>query len=1000
MSLFEKTVYPRLSASLDTNYLALHFTPSEDEIAFSNNNARRPSSRLSLLTLLKLFQLLHRFPDPKEVPQAIVDHLRIHLRLGSSVACDLIEPVQRARHRNAIREFTGVMAWSQQARHLAVETGFKASLLMPRPADIANAVIAELTHAGYELPAFSTLERITKHVRALAHRKVCSTVHRHLSGAERKALDQLLIVTLDQRRTAFQAIKRLPQRPSRKHLKEAVDHLEWLESLDSIGAELKDVAPALIQDFAHQARTADASDLKDFPSAKRYTLLLCLMHNARARARDTVAGTVVKRVATIHKRAKDEMLQRHLEQRERVDRLLGRFGTVIDIVAQERSVLQIGRKVQAALTQPQPIESLQEEYAIAKNCTGNNYLPLLWKHFKDNRAVLLRAINALKLVAATQDESLLHTWTVLRDSKNHRRDWIPVESLHLRFATKRWRALLRHPTDPALINRRQLEVCLLSYIADHLQAGNLCVPGSEAFADQRANLLPWKECETHLKEYSARTGIATTADGFISDLRRRLTEMANRVDDQFPQNTAVALGADGMPILHKYSARTIPESAQRLHLELMRRMPQRSLLDILVNVEHLTKFTQHFGPASGSEPKLERAAERYLLTIFAIGSSLGPVQAARHLGGVVTAHMLSFANRRHITVEKLEASRRELVEFYLTLDLPKAWGNGGVVGADGTQFDFYENNMLAGLHFRYRKMGAVGYRHVADNYIAVFGHFMPPGLWEGIYVIDALQEPQLSIQPEAVCSDTQGQSAVGFAFACMFGIRLLPRIRNWKNLKLYRPHPNARYRHLDSLFREKVDWSFLRRHWKDWMQLILSLQKGKIPTSTLIRQLSHRSDANVLSRFADQLGNVNRTIFLLEWISNQLLRQEVTAMTNKVEGYHSFSKWLRFGGELVAENDPDEQQKFIRYNDLLASAVILQNVIDMSKIIADLKTEGWSISDEDLTFLSPYLTPGVKRFGEYGLDFDRDLDPSLQDILYRRRASTVRDSQQKLAKEA
>ena len=70
----------------------------------------------------------------------------------------------------------------------------------------------------------------------------------------------------------------------------------------------------------------------------------------------------------------------------------------------------------------------------------------------------------------------------------------------------------------------------------------------------------------------------------------------------------------------------------------------------------------------------------------------------------------------------------------------------------------------------------------------------------------------------------------------------------------------------------------------------------------------------------------------------------------------------------MAENDPDEQQKFIRYNDVLASAVILQNVIDMSKIIADLKTEGWSISDEDLTFLSPYLTSGVKRFGEYGLD--------------------------------
>jgi hypothetical protein len=76
------------------------------------------------------------------------------------------------------------------------------------------------------------------------------------------------------------------------------------------------------------------------------------------------------------------------------------------------------------------------------------------------------------------------------------------------------------------------------------------------------------------------------------------------------------------------------------------------------------------------------------------------------------------------------------------------------------------------------------------------------------------------------------------------------------------------------------------------------------------------------------------------WISNQILRQEVTAMTNKVEGYHGFSKWLRFGGEVVSENDPDEQQKYIRYNDLLASAVILQNVLDMSTIVADLRAEG------------------------------------------------------------
>ena len=73
-----------------------------------------------------------------------------------------------------------------------------------------------------------------------------------------------------------------------------------------------------------------------------------------------------------------------------------------------------------------------------------------------------------------------------------------------------------------------------------------------------------------------------------------------------------------------------------------------------------------------------------------------------------------------MTVEQLDTAIRELTEVYLRLELPKVWGDGKTVAADGTQYDFYDNNLLAGYHFRYRKMGAVAYRHVADTYIAVF----------------------------------------------------------------------------------------------------------------------------------------------------------------------------------------------------------------------------------------------------------------------------------------
>ena len=983
LSRYEKTVYPQLARAMSTDELGLQSTPTAEEINFAEKTARSPSSRLTLLALLKVFQKLHRFPGPDEIPPAVVQHLRIHLRFGEAVALEASDSFQRTRQHRAIREYTGVMAWCKEARRLALAAGYEAALVMTRPADITNTIIAALIHARYELPALSTLERITKHVQARAYRKTFKSVFRRLTAKERRALDRLLVIAVDQRRTALQAIKRLPQRPSRKHLAESIAHLEWLESLGGESTALKGVAPTLVCEFAKQARTTDAREFKDFTSAKRYTLLLSLISNAKARTRDAVAGTLVNRMATIHKRAKEELEQHQFEQRERVGGLLGKFGEVIHIVATVRSDQRVGQQVRSVLTRTQEIGVLQQECATAQNWSGHNYLPLLWRHYKNNRPVLFRAVNVLKLGSAAEEDSLLKAWNVLCEKSNRRAQWISSESVPLDYASKRWRDLLQHPSNSKWINRRQLEVCVLSYLTDHLQAGTLFVPGSDAYADHREELLSWRECESRLKEYCKRVDLPANADEFVGQLQRQLTEAAARVDRQFPQNTAIRVNDKGEPILPKYGARQIPESAQRLHVEVIKRMPERGILDILVNVEHLTNFTQHFGPASHSEPKIARAAERYLLTVFAIGSNMGPVQAARHLQGLVTAHMLSFANRKHVSVEKLEAARRELVEFYLRLDLPKAWGDGTMVGADGTQFDFYENNLLVGQHFRYRKMGAVAYRHIADNYIAVFGAFIPPGLWEGIYVIEALQQARLSIQADTVCSDTQGQSAAGFAFARMFGIRLWPRIRNWKNLKLYRPRARVRYRNINALFSETVDWQLLHKHWKDWMRLILSVQAGRISSPTLIRQLSHRSALNPLARFAEELGCVERTLFLLEWISNQLLRQTVTAMTNKVESYHGFSKWLSFGGEVVAENDPEEQQKHIRYNDLLASAVILQNVIDMSKIIADLRREGWTITDQDLSFLSPYLT-GVKRFGEYMLDLDRELEPSIQELLSQR----------------
>jgi hypothetical protein len=58
----------------------------------------------------------------------------------------------------------------------------------------------------------------------------------------------------------------------------------------------------------------------------------------------------------------------------------------------------------------------------------------------------------------------------------------------------------------------------------------------------------------------------------------------------------------------------------------------------------------------------------------------------------------------------------------------------------------------------------------------------------------------------------------------------------------------------------------------------------------------------------------------------------------------------------------------VKYNDLVANAVIFQNVVDVSRVLHALIAEGYPVTREDVAALSPYLTRHVTRFGDYFID--------------------------------
>src|SRR5205807_9897244 len=159
----------------------------------------------------------------------------------------------------------------------------------------------------------------------------------------------------------------------------------------------------------------------------------------------------------------------------------------------------------------------------------------------------------------------------------------------------------------------------------------------------------------------------------------------------------------------------------------------------------------------------------------------------------------------------------------------------------------------------------------------------------------------------------------------------MPRIRHWKDLTFYRPKKVTVYKRIDSLFKDTIDWVLLETHWTDLIQVVLSVRVGKLQPSILLRKLGRESRKNRLYQAFRELGRVVRTIFLLRYISDIPLREQITKTTNIAERYNQFCEWIRFAMEvLMEEYDPEQQQKLVRYTDILANALMVQNVADLT----------------------------------------------------------------------
>ena len=986
MNHVHETAYPALPAEVAEGELRTAFTPSDVEIRFVFGQFRQAPTRVLILAQLKLLQRLGYLPPVSDIPAEIIGHVCavLGVRPVSSTSLTRYDRSgSKSRHHKILLEFVNIRPVNAQTYRWLGTVAADAARTKTELPDIINVLIEELVHHRYELPSLATLSRIAAHARSVLHESIYQAFVDSLDVPLTERLDALFVN--DSGQTRWDALKREPKRPRPREVASFLKHIQQMRELaDGLPSPPEILSAPKRTQLVIEARALDVHEMRALKPAKRYTLAVLFIFSQLQKALDDVAEIFIKTVRNLESTAKLRLQQYRLAHADQAESLIGQFRDVLGVL-QDTSVPDATRfeQMRTALNNDpgDVLTRCNEHIAFA----GNHAFPFMLTPYGKLRSLLFQCVDMLSLKPSSQDDELLIalTWMhqfrslhrenlVLSDDDAARlpREWIP----------EKWeKPVFPDGRGGKLLHRKYFELCVFSQLMRELNSGDVYVEQSGQYDDPREHQVSWDEFHEELPRYGDLLGFPVDGAAFVKNLRDQLNTLADEIDAGFPDNGHVEIGEQGL-ILHKLEKEPDPPNKKLIDQAITAAMRPVSILDVLTETEQWLDLHTLFGPLSGFEAKIDDPRKRFITTLFCYGCNLGPSQTARCVKNL-SRKQVAWLDLRYVTEERLDKAIVKVINAYSQFALPRFWGSGKQVSADGTKWNLYEQNLLSEYHIRYGGYGGIGYYHVSDMYIALFSHFIPCGVHEAVYILDGLIKNTSDVQPDTVHGDTQAQSTPVFGLAHLLGIKLMPRIRNIRDLKFYRADLQRCYKNINALFRESIDWALIERHFPDMLRVAISIKAGKMTPSTILRRLGSETLKNKLYFAFRELGRVIRTLFLLKYISDPQMRRTINAETNKSEQFNGFAQWLMFGNQgVIAENIRHEQRKVIKYNQLVANMVILYNVQWMSRTLKALHAKGHPVDAEVLKALSPYRMDHINRFGDYLLDLQKKilpLDPSI-----------------------
>lgn len=860
--------------------LLRHYTLSDEDLVHIRQR-RRPHNRFGFALQLCALRYPGRILAPGElIPAEIVEFIGAQLGLHADALGDYATREEtRHEHLSELRALYGFRTFSGRGARELRDWLFRDAELAVSNEDVAQRFVAECRLTCTVLPAISTIERLCAAALVDAERQIETRIADRLASRIREQLQALLEDRIEDRVTRFVWLRQFEPGANSSSANRLLDRLEYLHHLDLPDDLLAGVPAHRVMRLRRQGERYYADGMRDLPEDRRLAILAVCASEWQAMLADAVIETHDRIVGRLYRASERICQARGADEANAVRDTLKSFARIGGALVEAQDE---GQPLDAVIIEGAGWAGLKALIAMATRLTAtlsDDPLNHVLDGYHRFRRYTPRMLRLLELRAAPVASPLMEAVVLLRSGSND-----AAQTDFLRSGSKWHRHLRAQPVGDA----RLWETAVLFHLQDAFRSGDVWLARSRRYGDLKQVLVPAQAVAE-----SNRLAVPLRPDEWLAERQARL-DIRLRELGRAARTGSIPGGSIENGILHIDNLEAVaPAGAEDLTLDLYKQIQPTRITDLLLDVDAATGFCEAFTHLRTGVPCTDRIG--LMNVILAEGINLGLRKMADATNTHTFWELIRIA-RWHVEGDAYDRALAMVVEAQARLPMAQFWGMGTSSSSDGQFFVATEQGEAMNLvNAKYGNTpGLKAYTHVSDQYAPFSTRMIPATASEAPYILDGLLMNDTGRQIREQFTDTGGFTDHVFAACAILGYRFTPRIRDLPSKRLYAFNPSTAPTHLRPLIGGKINQAMIARNWPDILRIAATIAAGGVAPSQILRKLASYPRKNELATALREVGRVERTLFMIDWILDADLQRRAQIGLNKGEAHHALKRAISF----------------------------------------------------------------------------------------------------------